>query len=373
MNRLHIISFNIPYPPDYGGVIDVYYKLRALHDAGIKIILHCFEYGRKEQIELNEICEAVYYYHRDFSIRDFSSLTPFIVKSRKSSALLKNLAKDSAPILFEGLHTCYYLSHPALQSRFKIVRMHNVEADYYKALGRNERNIMSKFYFYTESIKLNYYERILKYADLILPISVHDDELLKLRYQHVYYLPAFHPNFDVQSLTGKGDYVLFHGNLSVNENNQAAVWLTARVFATLNRPVIIAGSEPKSSLRNIVAPYKHIQLIANPSQKHMAELIRNAHIHVLPSFQSTGIKLKLLNALFNGRFVIVNDTMVEHTGLETLCSVCNTAEDIQLTINKLMDISFSSADIETRRTQLGRDFTNAANAKKLIQLLEQSL
>jgi len=31
---LHIISFNIPYPPDYGGVMDVFYKIKALHDLG---------------------------------------------------------------------------------------------------------------------------------------------------------------------------------------------------------------------------------------------------------------------------------------------------------------------------------------------------
>lgn len=32
--RLHIISFNIPYPPNYGGVIDVFYKLEALSGNG---------------------------------------------------------------------------------------------------------------------------------------------------------------------------------------------------------------------------------------------------------------------------------------------------------------------------------------------------
>ncbi|MEI7802398.1 MAG: mannosyltransferase, partial [Bacteroidota bacterium] len=44
-NQLHIISFNVPYPPDYGGVIDVYYKIKALKEAGVKIHLHCYEYG----------------------------------------------------------------------------------------------------------------------------------------------------------------------------------------------------------------------------------------------------------------------------------------------------------------------------------------
>lgn len=43
---LNIVSFNIPYPANYGGVIDVYYKLEALRACGVKLILHCFEYER---------------------------------------------------------------------------------------------------------------------------------------------------------------------------------------------------------------------------------------------------------------------------------------------------------------------------------------
>ena len=35
--HLHIISFDVPYPANYGGVIDVFYKLKALHAEGIKI------------------------------------------------------------------------------------------------------------------------------------------------------------------------------------------------------------------------------------------------------------------------------------------------------------------------------------------------
>jgi hypothetical protein len=47
--HLHIICLNVPFPVDYGGVFDLFYKLPALHDQGVKIHLHCFEYGRGEQ------------------------------------------------------------------------------------------------------------------------------------------------------------------------------------------------------------------------------------------------------------------------------------------------------------------------------------
>ncbi|MEO6168568.1 MAG: mannosyltransferase, partial [Chitinophagales bacterium] len=209
-NLLHIISFNVPYPPDYGGVMDVFYKIKALHDYGVKIKLHCFEYGRKESEVLNQLCEEVYYYKREHSIRDFTSPTPYIVKTRKSSELLKNLAADDAPILFEGLHTCYYLDHEDLKHRVKAVRMHNVEWDYYRHLGKNETGMFRRFYFFTESIKLKSFEKILSYADHLLPISKNDFEYLHKKFYNVTELPAFHPNEEVISLPGKGEYILYH-------------------------------------------------------------------------------------------------------------------------------------------------------------------
>ena len=52
---IHVVSFDVPYPANYGGVIDVFHRLKALHKNGYKIILHCFEYGRDKQIELDKI------------------------------------------------------------------------------------------------------------------------------------------------------------------------------------------------------------------------------------------------------------------------------------------------------------------------------
>jgi len=45
VKKLHIVSFDVPYPANYGGVIDVFYKLKALHSLGIEIYFHVFEYG----------------------------------------------------------------------------------------------------------------------------------------------------------------------------------------------------------------------------------------------------------------------------------------------------------------------------------------
>lgn len=57
---LNIIAFNIPWPANYGGIIDVYYKIKALHQCGVKIILHCFEYERAHSPELEAIAKRYF-------------------------------------------------------------------------------------------------------------------------------------------------------------------------------------------------------------------------------------------------------------------------------------------------------------------------
>ncbi|MDR3060779.1 MAG: glycosyltransferase family 1 protein, partial [Dysgonamonadaceae bacterium] len=151
---LNIVSFNIPFPASYGGVIDVFYKLKALHECGVKIILHTFEYGRAPADELNKYCEEVHYYQRRIGFNSQLTKLPYIVNSRRTKKLLVNLLKNDYPILFEGLHTCCYLDHPKLQDRLKMVRAHNIEHIYYKGLSRNSDTLPKKLYMFIESGRL---------------------------------------------------------------------------------------------------------------------------------------------------------------------------------------------------------------------------
>lgn len=43
--KLHVVSFQVPFPPDYGGLIDVYYKLKALKEAGCSVV--CIHIGMR--------------------------------------------------------------------------------------------------------------------------------------------------------------------------------------------------------------------------------------------------------------------------------------------------------------------------------------
>ena len=365
--HLHIVSFNVPYPPDYGGVIDVFYKIKALHDLGIKIYLHCFHYGRDESTELNKICEKVYYYPRRKFYQAIYSKVPYIVGSRKSDELLSNLVGDDYPVLFEGLHTCLYLNHPLLKDKMKAVRMHNVEWDYYRSLKEAERNYLIKFYFSLESKKLKKFEGDLQFANKIFPISKSDYEYLRFSYENIYYVPAFHSNADVTSQTGSGKYILYQGNLSVAENNQAALFIAMKIAHGMPYKFIIAGKEPTNALKKGIKNIPNVELVESPPFEKMAELMSNAHINLLTTFQNTGVKLKLLNSLYRGRFCVVNSKMVNNTGLEPLCIIEDNPTATQRIITELMETPFTQQDIEKRRTLLEAEFSDHASALKIAK------
>lgn len=367
-NHLHIVSFSIPFPANYGGVIDVFYTLKALHKAGIKIHLHCFQYERPEAQELNLYCESVNYYPRITGFISQFTLRPYIVESRQSDELLRNLLSDDFPILFEGVHSCYYINNNALQGRTLIYREANIEHDYYFSLYRSEKNLGRKAYFLLESMKLRLFQKQLKNSTRMLAVSQTDRNYLAKKFtdKEIVFIPCFHGNSKVKNHPGKGDFVLYHGNLSVVENIQAAEYLVKKVFNELDIPVKIAGLNPPESLKDLVVNYKNIELIANPSQAEMEELINNAQIHVLVTFQSTGLKLKLLNTLYNGRWVLVNNKMLAGTGLESVCEIADEATIMKQKIISLFSIEFDQNQLVARAEILQKSFSDDENAKRII-------
>jgi hypothetical protein len=136
---------------------------------------------------------------------------------------------------------------------------------------------------------LRQYERKLPEEVPVIAVSNNDaifyrDELDK---RLTTYLPVFIPYTHVKSLEGVGSYCLYHGNLSVAENEKAALWLLEKVFSLTNIPFVIAGKDPSNRL-NRKAEKIRMYLCCNPSDAELDDLIAKAQIHVLPSFNKTG-------------------------------------------------------------------------------------
>lgn len=364
---LHIVCLDAPSPPDYGGAYDLFYKIPELAKTGKKIILHYFNYkpGRDAR-GLEEYCSAIYSYPRGSVLSSLISGKPYIVHSRINKKLIERLNADEVPVLLEGIH-CAGLIPYLKEDKKIVVRIHNNEAVYYKNLAKSQTLSWRKIYFIFESFLLKRFQKSLKAATLAY-VSTEDATDFKKKYNYNgFFIPCFLPWQTVNAKPGKGSYCLYHGNLLVSENRTAVEWLIKAIGSEIKIPIIFAGrgaNKLKSKYINTT-----FQFIDDPTDLQLHELIRNAHINILPSMNQTGIKLKLLHALFDGRFCITNIAGIKGSGLPANCvQLANDPQSLKECIRFLFTMEFTQQNIDNRKATL-QLYNNEMNAKKLSELL----
>lgn len=367
----HIIAFDVPYPPNYGGIVDVFYKLKTLHGLGAKIIYHCFYYeGNNEPIDLlKEYCDTIYYYPRKKHIgKLLLSKYPFVVATRNDEKLLANLIKDDYSILFDGIQTCFFIDHPLLKDRRKLFRANNIEHVYYKSLGKWEPNSLKKLYYNWEAKKLTKFEKKLSHADVILSVAKMDIPHFS-QYAETVHLPPFFNNHNNSTKDADQKFGLFQGNLSVTENIEAVLFIVNRIAPFIDYPIIIAGKSPNKKIIIAVQKQKNVSLIADPDQEEMNDLIASAQVNLLFTFQQTGIKLKLLHALESGKHVLINSFMDDSGIFSKMCKIADQPDEIIKAFSQLMEESYTNELAEIRKVEFDKYYNNQLNAEKILALL----
>lgn len=366
---VHIVCFDAPAPPDYGGAIDLYYKIKSLAESGKEILLHYYDYKPYRNTNgLEKYCVEINAYPRKKIISSLSFTQPFIVSSRINKELIARLNKDNYPIILEGLHTTGIIPFIKNNKRI-IVRMHNEEGIYYNHLAKAETRWKKKLFFLNESRLITYYQKKLDPSLPLACISRQDvSEFEKMGFKNVHFIPGFIPWTTISIKEGNGDYCLYHGNMSVSENEEAALWLIKNVFSKLNVKFIVAGKGISKKLQVLASSFSNITLINAPSQQQLNELIQKAHINVAPSMNNTGVKLKLLHALFQGRYCIANHNAVKGGDLSDDIIIAEDPSQYLKIIPELMNASFTSVQISGRQKIL-ETYNNQLNADKLIELL----
>jgi hypothetical protein len=303
---LHVIAFDTPYPPNYGGLVDVYYKLRSFKKQGVSVILHCFYKEEKDITQLKALCKEVHLYKR----RKFNifNMLPYIVWSRISHRLINRIKKDNHPILIEGIHCTGFLIRMFGQKRKIGLRAHNIEQDYYNNLAKLSRNFFSKIYYKLEAGRLERYERrIAKKIDYVFPLSHKDLLHFKEVFQNsqVVYTSAFY-NDNVTVCPPK-NYILLQGNFDVDENKEAADYLLKEIVPQCpNQQFVIAGKSASDYVKN--AP-QNVKVVSSPTKRQMYVINDEAKASVVFSNLNAGVKLKILNSLSAGVPVFCNSSL----------------------------------------------------------------
>jgi hypothetical protein len=360
---LHIVCLDAPAPPDYGGAIDMYCKIKALAEAGAAITLHYFDYKKERGAgDLESVCYQVFRYERGSFLQRLTFSKPHIIASRVNAQLIDRLNADAHPVLLEGIHCTGIIPHLKNPDRKIVVRLHNDEAVYYNRLAHAEPNFFKRAYYAIESQLLKGYQKKLPKSASYAALSQNDADHFASAYKlPIVFVPAFVPWQHVTSRTGIGNYCLYHGNLAVAENEAAAVWLIEKVFSNMDLPLVIAGRKPSKRLIKAGAPFQNIRFRPDPTEAELTALIQQAHVHVLPDFNSTGMKLKLLHALFEGRYCITNNTGLQPG--KTL-AVAQTPEQYMRVLKSWHNQPFTE-DAVAERKKLLCHYNNQENAALL--------
>lgn len=364
---LHIITFAVPYPSNYGGAIDVWNRITALKRAGVRIHLHCFIYGLFEpQPILEEVAEKVHYYPRVIWPTLISKGKPYIVSSRKSQVLLNNLLADDSPVLFEGIHTTGFFKE--LKGRKRLLRSHNIEHQYYGALA-DQCSGFKSLIFRRESICLKDYELSLaKRFDVVFAISPHDTRWYEEQGAHALFMPPFHGYDKVDIIAGHGQYLLYQGDLSLEINQEALLDMMSRIPTDQAYTVIAAGRSGDRAFEEKLSRFSNLRREADVTHEKMIALIRNAHVVLVHSLHGSGMKLKIFPALYHGRYVAATAQSITGTSLDQAI-VYYEPDTLPTLIKKLWANDFTPMQIAERMKILAGQPDDDQKAKEIIRYL----
>jgi hypothetical protein len=140
------------------------------------------------------------------------------------------------------------------------------------------------------------------------------------------------------------------------------------VYKNTSYKFVISSNAKVKRISEEIRKYDNIFLEEIPTKEDLDILFDKAHINTLISFQKTGIKLKLLNTLYKGKHIIANSEMIEDTGLEDLCNLANSKDEILKKTAELFKEELSDLDVQKRSEKL-ENFNPTKSAEKIVDVI----
>lgn len=367
---LHIISFDNPFPPVYGGVIDVFFKIKALYELGFEIYLHCFVKEIPiDNCVLKNFVKEIYFYEKKYKFLNILSFTPFSVVSRYDENMIFNINRIEGAILFEGLQSTYVLNKQVFKNRNIFLRLHNLESDYYNGLYKSEKNYIKKLLLGLEALKYKPYQEIIRKFDAVFTLSHFETDFVNFHYNNAHYIPVFHGNPAVVELSSFGKFAIYHGDLRLADNKRAVLFLIDVFIKIPDYQLVIASKDGKFFVESHIQSMSNVSFFEIENYSQLEHLLSEAHINVMLSFQKSGTKLKVVNSLYKSRHCIINKNMVDDEKICNLCTIAENEIDFITNINKLRNEPY--LDSKRREIILNTLLNDEKNAVAITTIMRK--
>lgn len=333
MGSLHItfVTTQLPYPPISGGAIKSWRMLTHLADAH-EVTLVCALKGNDadwlDEMQSKVNLAALHAYAVDRPRNAANLLKSYLYADTLNT--FRNQSSEISAAVHKSLAHCdillidHYEMGQYIPPRFEgkvILHQHNAEYIMWQRLGSLERNPFKKILLYLESQRIAKAERAYcSKADLIWAAPNDIIELEKIGVVRSRMKPTYHLGED--EMIGWPDMVwaetrmaLFYaGTLSWEANVDGLLWFLEKVWPIVSsrHPGLvfdIAGKQPDPRLSDAASKDPRIKL--HGFVQDLSELYRTSRVFVCPLRFGSGIKVKVINALYRGIPTVTSPIGVE--------------------------------------------------------------
>lgn len=344
--KILLVSPDFPYPPNHGGRVDIWGRIKVLHEMGFSIDLLATvkEQPLPRDIEIvNQYVDKLILCKRSSGIHLLLMPKPYQLATRiPLSHIILPQEYDFA--LLETEYVAPVLNNNTLRANCLILREHNDEAAYSGALARSTSSVLKKIFYAFDSVKFKMISSRLKKRIRNIMFISHDEYdrfIARTCSSGVAYNPIFLPpplgklKLTILPLVTKN--VLFVGSLFMPNNVSAVKWYLEHVHQRLldipEYKFIIAGNTKGADpffinyIKYLCETHNEIIFYENPDD--IGHIYNQCSVFVNPMHHGAGVKLKTINAIESGLAVISTSVGKEGTGFKDLVHlrVADSAED----------------------------------------------
>ena len=321
----------------YGGTLEVRGQVINAIKSGFQVILYGWSKSKIQHASPESIVGVQFQtLKRNQSLFKLFKTAPYIVSSRNTSIARHKSSIQRGKVIINGVHCSGIL---ILEN--SILRIHNPEREYYKSLGRQSKGLIA-FYFYLESLKLKFWERKLakEWVGIVWTLTNTDlqfwmDLKPKSKAKIVGPLAVF--DYNISESKARVKSLLVPGKFSVKENESALkMSLNANGW-----DIIWAGHGLSKNLKKSLN--NKVSYIENPTDHEISNLFKSSHATLIHAEHNLGIKMKLIQALHQSRWIIASDMAMVGIPYSSLDGIL-TYSDSKTFIDALNQINDTSWD-----------------------------
>jgi glycosyltransferase involved in cell wall biosynthesis len=367
------LSHFIPYPPK-GGVLQRGYNLIKELSKYHEIHLAAFnqesllgplcsgniDAGIKEaKIELEKYCSSIKIFNIPsesklfgkylLAIKSLFSNKPYTINWLKSGEMEKyiriKLEEDDFDIVHFDTISLDIFKH-LTGNLPSVLDHHNIESHMMKRRSKIENNILKKFYFWQEGVKLEVYEKkhCVNYSANITCSKYDLDRLKEILPNitgHVVNNGVDTTFFKPSGIQLNQNELIFVGTMNWYPNVQAVRFIAYNILPLLeknniNVKVTIIGVNPPKDLIAFSNSNNNFDVLGYVDD--VRPFIERSTLYLCPIMDGGGTKLKILDALSMGKAIIAHPIACEGIDVENNFNIilAETASDFTKCINNLL-------------------------------------